>query len=110
MGCALTCRICPRATSNGFLDGRRSPFGFRGRHSVTKSPAVIYYVRHAESESNTTRVLSYKAVDPDLTERGRRQAREVATFLAGEPIGPAPIFTSPLRRAVQTAHVIAEPI
>ena len=70
--------------------------------------AVIYYVRHAENEANVSGVFSHRAIDLDLTERGRLQASQVAEFLATEPLGDGPIFMSPLRRAVQTAAAIAE--
>ena len=43
--------------------------------------------------------------DPILTARGRGQAREIATVLAGE--GVERIVTSPYRRAIQTADMVA---
>lgn len=71
-------------------------------------PETIYYLRHAENEANLTGVFSHRAIDLDLTERGWLQARQVAEFLAGEPLGEGPIFASPLRRAIQTATAIGE--
>lgn len=44
--------------------------------------------------------------DPPLSERGRRQARRVAAWLAAEPIDA--VYTSPLRRARETAQPLAE--
>jgi broad specificity phosphatase PhoE len=72
-------------------------------HSVT-----VYYVRHGENEANLTRELSYRAVDHPLTERGVEQARRLAAFLAGSPPLSAPVYSSPLRRAVQTAEIVAD--
>jgi probable phosphoglycerate mutase len=44
--------------------------------------------------------------DPELAEEGHEQARRVATFLADE--GITTVYTSPMRRAVQTAAPLAE--
>ena len=44
--------------------------------------------------------------DPDLNARGRRQARLACAGL--QRLGPMPILSSPLKRAVQTATPIAE--
>ena len=68
---------------------------------------LVYLVRHAESEANLTRTMSYRRVDPGLTARGERQARAVATWLSrGRPV--ARIYSSPLRRGLQTAQQIAQ--
>lgn len=65
----------------------------------------VWYIRHGENQANLTGELSYKAVDYPLTERGGAQARELAARLtAGDP--PAGIYSSPLRRAVETAEVV----
>ena len=69
---------------------------------------ILYYVRHGESGSNVARVLSHRTLDPDLTERGYLQARQAAELLSTEPAGTGPIFTSPLKRAIQTAATIGE--
>src|SRR5688500_6725396 len=44
--------------------------------------------------------------DPGLSELGHEQARRVATWLRGEKI--TAVYTSPMRRAVQTAAPIGE--
>jgi broad specificity phosphatase PhoE len=65
----------------------------------------ISYIRHGENQANLTGEMSHKAVDYPLTERGVTQARELAALLAaGDP--PAGIYSSPLRRAVETAEVV----
>lgn len=63
----------------------------------------LLLVRHAEP----VRVeLAEGRADPVLHERGRAQAGLLAGYLAGEQIEA--VYTSPLRRAVQTADVIAD--
>jgi broad specificity phosphatase PhoE len=67
----------------------------------------LLLVRHGESAGNLTRQLQGRE-DP-LTERGRRQARELATFLAGRADLRA-LYASPLARAFETAQIIGEAI
>jgi broad specificity phosphatase PhoE len=71
-------------------------------HSVT-----IYYIRHGENLANLTREFSHRAVDHPLTQRGADQARQLAAFLAACPPVGRPVFSSPLRRALQTAEIVA---
>lgn len=66
----------------------------------------IYFVRHGESLANTLHVISNRNLPHPLTEKGRAQADQVAAALKGHPIGH--IYTSPVPRAVETAHVHAE--
>ena len=66
--------------------------------------AVIYLVRHGQTESNRRRVLLGRG-DPPLDETGLRQAAETAARLEGIPFDR--VYTSPLRRAAQTAALIA---
>lgn len=47
-----------------------------------------------------------KPADPPLSEEGRRQARLVAEYLA--PEGFDAVYSSPMRRAVETAQPLAE--
>ena len=62
----------------------------------------LVLIRHAEPE----RVVSTGGrADPELTPRGREQARRTAAWLEGEAI--AAVWSSPLRRAVQTAEPLA---
>jgi 2,3-bisphosphoglycerate-dependent phosphoglycerate mutase len=65
-------------------------------------------VRHGESRSNasTDRVALPEADGDRLTDRGRAQAAEVAGSLAG--CGASALISSPMRRATETAAVIAE--
>jgi broad specificity phosphatase PhoE len=66
----------------------------------------VLWARHGENVANLSRTFSYRVFDGDLTETGRRQARELAERLAasGAPIGQ--LACSPLRRARQTADIV----
>ncbi|XRQ14545.1 histidine phosphatase family protein [Actinomadura welshii] len=65
------------------------------------------YIRHAESVSNIEGYLSHRCADLPLSPLGQRQVVRLAGGLATDvPIGTV-ILSSPLRRAVETAHVIA---
>lgn len=66
----------------------------------------FYFVRHGESEANRLREFSNSGTKHPLTERGVEQARTLAHRLAG--IRFESVFTSPILRAVQTAHIVAE--
>lgn len=62
-------------------------------------------IRHGETKSNLLKVYAGWNDEP-LTEGGVQQAYEVGKLLATREIGV--IYTSPLRRAVQTAEIIAQ--
>jgi broad specificity phosphatase PhoE len=67
---------------------------------------AIYLIRHAQSEGNARRVFQ-GSCDYPLTPRGREQAQALARWLAALPLSPQRIFTSPLKRAAQTAEILA---
>lgn len=68
---------------------------------------VVHWARHGENVANVSRRFSYRIFDGDLTDRGARQAGELAALLqaAGHPYGL--LACSPLRRAQQTAQVVS---
>ena len=66
----------------------------------------IVLLRHGETDWNKQEIFRGRA-DVDLNERGREQARAVATALRNVRINA--IYSSPLRRAVETAETIAAP-
>jgi broad specificity phosphatase PhoE len=68
---------------------------------------MIYLVRHGESEANISRRFS-GITDVELTERGALQAVKAGRKLKGEKI--LNIFSSPLKRAKNTAEIIADEI
>ncbi|HOG46269.1 MAG TPA: histidine phosphatase family protein [Anaerolineae bacterium] len=68
----------------------------------------IYLVRHGENPANITKQFSSRHVDHELTPKGVLQAEQTAAHLRGK--GIAAVYCSPLRRAVQTAEIIAAPL
>ena len=69
------------------------------------SANTVFLVRHGENRANLTRQFSHRKIDYPLTPRGRLQARQTAAYLARFPIHA--VYTSPLKRAVETASFIA---
>ena len=67
--------------------------------------AVIYFVRHGQTEENRDKVIQGHA-QGTLSELGREQARKAAVRLQSTKFEA--IFSSDLRRAVDTATEIAE--
>ena len=67
----------------------------------------LLLIRHAESTGNRQGRLQGRADFP-LTERGRRQAQELAAVLSRLPV--AAVCSSPIRRALHTAEAIAGPL
>ena len=65
----------------------------------------LYFVRHGESEANVLQVISNRGWMHPLTEKGRQQANTLAEKLRGA--GITKIYTSPLRRAVETAEILS---
>jgi broad specificity phosphatase PhoE len=68
-----------------------------------------WYIRHGHNPANQTAELSCKVTDYPLTGLGVTQATTLAGQLARHP-APAAIYASPLRRATQTAEIIASRI
>ncbi len=66
----------------------------------------LYFVRHGESTANLLLEFSNSGFKHPLTEKGVEQAQAVARSLSGLQV--AQIYTSPVMRAVQTAHILAE--
>lgn len=64
----------------------------------------IYFIRHGETAGNVAK--RHQAEKSQLTDRGRKQALEVAGEVA--QYEPTHLLTSPLVRALQTASVIGE--
>ncbi len=67
---------------------------------------TILLARHGETDWNREDRFQGHA-DPPLNETGRRQADELSRSLAGERL--AAIYSSPLRRAFETAESVARP-
>jgi broad specificity phosphatase PhoE len=65
----------------------------------------IYFVRHGESEANTQHVISNRESPFPLTRLGKQQANTLAANLRDIPL--AAIFSSPVRRARETADILS---
>lgn len=68
-------------------------------------PTTVWLVRHALAEGNSGRCCGRS--DIPLAPEGLRQARAIAEKLSRESI--AQVYASQLRRAVETARILAEP-
>ena len=67
---------------------------------------MIYLVRHGQTMQNRAGLLQGRSDFP-LNEMGREQARRVGAFFREQGVRFDAVYTSPLRRAVQTAALIA---
>ena len=63
----------------------------------------LYLLRHADADT-----VAPSDDERFLSEKGMVQAQRVARFCEAHEITPTVVFTSPLRRAHQTAAVVAE--
>src|SRR5438046_2904114 len=73
---------------------------------MTTTTNTLYLIRHGENPANLTKEFSYKLVDYSLTTKGRVQAEQTALFFRDKHIDE--IYSSPLRRAKETADIISE--
>jgi broad specificity phosphatase PhoE len=69
---------------------------------------TIIGVRHGETPDNIKKIISgaVKCADVELTDRGLDQARQTAQTLSKRPVHH--LYASDLRRAKQTAEIIAQ--
>ena len=65
----------------------------------------LYFVRHGESEANLLHVIANRGHRYGLTARGQQQAVALVHQLRQVPVSG--LFTSPLRRAVETATILS---
>lgn len=68
----------------------------------------LFFTRHGESQANLERIISNRDLPHSLTTKGRTQAVALAEQLATEPM--TAIYASPIRRAQETAQIIAQRI
>ncbi len=69
----------------------------------TEQITQLYLLRHADAET-----VAANDDERFLSEKGMAQAQRVARFCEAHDIAPKIVFTSPIRRAHQTAAIIAE--
>lgn len=69
---------------------------------------TIYFVRHGQSEANARRITAGGGMDVPLTDAGRNQAVQVGEILKKK--GIELIVSSPQKRALETAEIIATQI
>lgn len=67
--------------------------------------SLLYLLRHGETDSNVAGRFAGWSDDP-LNEKGRAQCEAAAERLAGEEVRR--VFSSPVRRAAETAEILAE--
>lgn len=69
---------------------------------------IVIWARHGQNPANLTRTFSYRVVDPDLTELGGQQARDLGARLRRDGELPVAVLCSPMKRARQTAEIVAD--
>ena len=66
---------------------------------------MIIFLRHAQAENNTKRILAGRTEGVPLTKTGIEQAERIAKYLASIDISA--IYSSPIERAKHTAEIVA---
>lgn len=66
----------------------------------------LILIRHAESSANLEGRLQGR-LNYDLSEKGRQQAEQLFTRFSGEPLLPTHVYSSPLRRSMDTAYIVS---
>ncbi len=64
----------------------------------------LFVLRHGQTGLNRERIIQGPRLDDDLSELGRHQASRLGDALREQGLGT--LYTSPLRRARETAHAI----
>ena len=67
---------------------------------------MIIFLRHAQAENNTKRILAGRTEGVPLTKTGIEQAERIAKYLASIDISA--IYSSPIERAKHTAEIVAK--
>jgi len=73
-----------------------------------KTETHLYLVRHGETNFNKQGIVQGRGVDSELNQTGLAQAAALAKRFAANPVDA--IYSSPLRRALQTAQTVAREI
>jgi broad specificity phosphatase PhoE/ribonuclease HI len=83
-----------------------TPVG-RGWQLLTGTPTALLLLRHAQTAMSVERRFSGVG-DPPLTPYGEEQAAALAARVAAMPGPFAAVWSSPLRRALRTASLVAD--
>jgi len=67
---------------------------------------MIIFLRHAQAENNTKRILAGRTEGVPLTKTGIEQAERITKYLASIDISA--IYSSPIERASHTAEIVAK--
>ena len=67
---------------------------------------MIIFLRHAQAENNTKRILAGRTDGVPLTKVGIEQAERIAKYLKSLDISA--IYSSPIERASHTAEIVAK--
>jgi len=67
---------------------------------------MIIFLRHAQAENNTKRILAGRTERVPLTKTGIEQAEQIAKYL--KPLDISAIYSSPIERASHTAEIVAK--
>uniref|UniRef100_A0A671UW58 6-phosphofructo-2-kinase/fructose-2,6-biphosphatase 1 n=1 Tax=Sparus aurata TaxID=8175 RepID=A0A671UW58_SPAAU len=74
--------------------------------NIHVTPRSIYLSRHGESELN---LLGRIGGDSGLSPRGQKYANALATFIKGQKISDLKVWTSHMKRTIQTAEALGVP-
>jgi broad specificity phosphatase PhoE len=69
---------------------------------------MVLFIRHGQSEANRKDVFAGSRDNSPLTEKGQQESLSAAQTIKAQYVPINKIITSPLRRAIDTARIIAE--
>ena len=67
---------------------------------------MIIFLRHAQAENNTKRILAGRTEGVPLTKTGIEQAESISEYL--KPLDISAIYSSPIERAKHTAEIVTK--
>ena len=67
---------------------------------------MIIFLRHAQAENNTKRILAGRTEGVSLTKTGIVQAEQISEYL--KPLDISAIYSSPIERAKHTAEIVTK--
>ena len=90
------------------IDGRTCLSNIISRYPERRrSPIKLYLIRHGETTWNQQRIIQGSGSDTDLSENGKAQAERLGVAMKDVPL--TVVYSSPLRRAMDTAAAVAGP-